>query len=354
MKNRMSLSIFLLSFILLLTNLSVVSIRGKKNKKFIYNCLYRNEYIDDSEFEELFCNIKEDFHLDDDKIISNKFNYLYYLFNLEKYNNSYYNYLSTLTGDYLNMPDLEDMVPQGLTCCGDYVIVSAYDANRFCDSCLFVINKNDNYIKRVDLDNNSHVGGIAYDYGNDLLWVTVNDRLYGYGMNDVLFGKEIVKKYTTSSIDNIDKCSFLNYKGGKLYIGNYDLRNNSVISVYKLSKNERNGNISFVFDKSLTIPSKTQGIDFLKIDNQEYLVLSRSWYIFDDSELLVYKYSDDISNYTNNYVSMIKCPPMMEEIKVTDKNGLFVLYESGAYKYRDCLINMNNIYCSDIKKKIRK
>ena len=350
----MSLLVFLLSFILLSTNISIVSIRGKKNKKNIYNCLYRNEYIDDSEFEDLFRNIKDDFHIDNDKVISNKINYLYYLFNLEKYSNNYYGYLSTLTGDCLNMPDLEGMVPQGLTCYEDFVIISAYNANRFCDSCLFVIDKNDNFIRRVELDNNSHVGGIAYDDCNDLLWVTVNDKLYGYKIEDVLFSDEIEKKYATSSLDNINKCSFLNYKDGKLYIGNYDVRYNSVVNVYRLSKNEKNGNINFIFDRSLTIPSKTQGIDFLNIDNQEYLILSRSWYIFDDSELLVYKYNEDVNDYTNNYVSIIKCPPMMEEIKTTDNNELFILYESGAYKYRDCLINMNNIYGSDIKKKIRK
>lgn len=343
--------IILLSSIIATTTLSNNSIKVGNRKASLYNTLINNKYLSNDEVDNLYSLLVDEFNYGRIKIINNKLNYIYY--KLNKTYSDYDDYLDCLTGEYLLLPDDNNMVFQGIACYEDNIIISAYNENRVFKSCLYVINKDNNNIKKVMLDNSSHVGGIAYDDVNKLLWVTVKDKLYGYDINDVLFKNEINKRYETILLSDIGNYSFLTYRDNRLYIGNYRFNSNSVIKVYKLSKSNINSNINFIPEGILEIPSKVQGVDFITVDKEVYLLLSRSCYIFYDSEILIYRYDKNNNNYIDNYISKINCPPMLEEILVED-DKILTLYESGSSKYSDCLTNINHIYYSNIKRKIRK
>ncbi|MEE3343319.1 MAG: hypothetical protein VZS44_04430 [Bacilli bacterium] len=348
--NHYRLLIFLISSIIATTSLQPSTIKRKNNKKEIYNILAHNT-TSKTNIYNLYNIIIKDFNIDKEKLINNKLNYLYH--NLIKTNNKYYqDYLKTLTGQYLSITDIDNTIPQGITCYEDYIIFSAYNENKSLNSYLYIIDKNNHLINKVELDNNSHVGGIAYDKDNKLLWITIKDKLYGYDINDILTKSKIKKKYETHNLDNIGNYSFVYYNNKKLYIGNYKFCDNSIIKVYTMKKNPKNNNIIFKPETTLCIPSKTQGIAFLTDNNNEYMILSRSCNIFESSEILIYEYNKDTHNYTNNYISRIECPPMLEEIAITNNQDLIAIYESCAQKYRDCLININHIYYSNIKKRL--
>ena len=126
------------------------------------------------------------------------------------------NYLRTY---YAKYPDLEDvlkeakislpnekvMVPQGITLMDNYILVSAYNSNSYTNSICYVIDQNGKLINMVYLDNPSHVGGLAYDKENDLVWIPGEK-----GILNAYFGQEFLSKQEIKpkfSYNNVVNCS---------------------------------------------------------------------------------------------------------------------------------------------------
>ena len=65
------------------------------------------------------------------------------------------------------------MTPQGLAITEDYILVSAYCKTKAHDSVIYVIDKESRrFVKEIVLNTKAHVGGMAYDTMNQILWVT--------------------------------------------------------------------------------------------------------------------------------------------------------------------------------------
>ena len=234
---KIRLLIFIITSTIALNNFSSPSIKRNNNKKEIHNIITTNNKLNKTTNNDFYQLILDDFNINKEKEIKSIFNYLYYCLNKNK-NNNYYEYLASLTGEYLSVDISNRMVPQGITQYKNYTIISAYNENRLLNSYIYVIDEFNNIINKVELDNNSHVGGIAYDDNNKLLWVTVKNKLYGYKIDDIITKEKVYKKYKTYGLDKNLNCSFLTYKNQNLYIGNYNDSKESVIKVYKLKKSK--------------------------------------------------------------------------------------------------------------------
>ena len=77
-------------------------------------------------------------------------------------------------------------------------------------------------------------------------------------------------------------------------------------------------------------------------DNEKYMLLSRSYGRGNSSQMYVYNYDDSIVDYNGLEIKMMEYPPMLEQINI-DKKYLYLLFESGATKYDDCLEKMKVI-----------
>lgn len=66
-----------------------------------------------------------------------------------------------------------DMVPQGLAILNeDYLVISAYSKSKKFNSVLWLIErKTGKFIKTIVLENKEHLGAIAYDNDNQVLWI---------------------------------------------------------------------------------------------------------------------------------------------------------------------------------------
>ena len=351
-ENKTKLLAILLSTIIATTKAPSSHSSNKFTNKDLYYVLNFSDELNKNEVEDLYLTLSSDLNLETKKELKNKLNYISYLINKNNLHNNYVDYLKTLTGEYLTIKDLDDMIPQGLTQYKDYILFSTYFENSNTNSCIYVLDKNSNIVNKTSLDNNSHVGGITYDKTNNLLWVTVVNKLYAYDINDIIYKDKVKSKYQTEELlTGLDKCSFVTYDNNKLYVGTYKNYLSSKINIYNIEYLPQNNNINLKLIDSIKIPSKIQGLAFLNIDNKKYLLLSKSHSPFANSQILIYNYAEQTKEYIDNYLYSITCPSMIEEIFVTKDDKILSLYESNAKKYEDCKSNINHIYYSSLQKK---
>ena len=142
-----------------------------------------------------------------------------------------------------NIDDLNEYVLQGLCKVDDNYCVSAYSYNRVNNSIVYIFDKDFKYYRKKELDTNSHVGGITYDPINENIWVTDTEGTISAYSKDALLGpgdkvQPIYKKiYVGEELDNcfgICSVAYITYFDNKLYLGNYNNSDNSLIKEYSL------------------------------------------------------------------------------------------------------------------------
>lgn len=263
----------------------------------------------------------------------------------------------------INIPIFDEMIVQGITLMDDYILITAYDNKNIELSKCYVLNKRGEIVNTVSLESNSHVGGITYDKNNKFIWIpgnegvlnayksvdflTIQNVLPVYQFNDV---SENLKNYQDSSKKEIAYlCIYNNY----LYIGSFSYKGKGLVKQYEIRG--ENGEIDLNIVNEFFVPSQVQGISFFQYDNDDYLILSKSFGRNNTSYLQVYEYVNDIKDYTLSDIKSVsfKLPPMLEQITV-DGNNLYALYESSALKYKDCLDKIEDICILDLKKIISK
>ena len=105
---------------------------------------------------------------------------------------------NTIIFNYKNIYD-DNYVVQGFCIAKDYCLVTAY--NKFgAKSRVYLYEKTGVFKKYIDLDNSSHVGGISYDYLNNIVYITGYwGKIYAYDYYELISGNII--KYD-SDIDH--------------------------------------------------------------------------------------------------------------------------------------------------------
>ncbi len=253
---------------------------------------------------------------------------------------------SSLSGSYEEEFEYQflesDYVPQGLCMDHDHIYVSMYDFQHHNNSIIKVFDYGGHLINSFVLDNKAHVGGIAYDEKNNLIWVSAsNGRIEAYKVSDVLysnFGPAYYKDLNVGdylpSYNNpfTNAVSFLTIDGDDLYVGCFSLLRKGRVKKYNMVT-DPDKTIHLLYDGAFYVPSKVQGMAFYEKDSNKYMLLSKSYGTSETSKIQIFNYNPEIEDYSKAASVSIDYPPMIEQIAI--KNGLlYSLYESNAKPYK--------------------
>lgn len=254
-----------------------------------------------------------------------------YSYLTDHYENSY-----VLPGLYgKDLPDLcNDMVVQGFTKAGNYMVVSAYSKSGEHNSILYVLDRNGMLLHIIDLQFQAHTGGIAYDEDRNLLWITgANGTVCAVDWGEIVHNEyqgNIMVSFDAELKNHNDSkvASFLTYDHGELFVGSYVGGANGKLRRYGLT-DPANPNLL----SEMEIPQRIQGVTFAwdEETHTRYILMSQG-YQTEDSNLLWFVYSEDVLSYTEPLESYVM-PEGIEQIDMS-ANGLYVLFDSASRPYR--------------------
>lgn len=251
-------------------------------------------------------------------------------------------YSEYLVDSMITIPCFDNMVPQGLTKVGDYYLISSYDFARIDNSCVYVLNQNNEMVNICDIGNKAHVGGIAYDSVNSLLWVTGEfGNINAYDINEILNNKAATPIYCDVDVGSglknyqnifVNSVSYLTIFENKLYVGNFSL--NGLGKVKEYSFNLDDENMPLKLEHSFNVPDKVQGVSFYTYGDEKFIIFSRSYGNNVPSLLQIFKYDENIKDYSDGNLEsvVVRMPSMIEQIYYED-TSLYAVYESAAKPY---------------------
>ena len=228
-----------------------------------------------------------------------------------------------ITFSYKNIYD-DNYVVQGFTISKDFCLISAY--NKLKDnSRVYIYEKNGVFKKYVELDNNSHVGGITFDYINNILYITGSSgRIYAYDYYELISGN--ISKYEC----NINIRDFINgssaatvyFYNNKLYVCTFDSVGKMIIYDLEVNKNEIVVINSEVIDN---LPSAIQGVCVYKYNNKLYYLFSQS---YGKLKSIIKLY-----NSSFKFISQKKLKSIgLEGIDIDFTGNIFGVFENGIDK----------------------
>lgn len=228
-----------------------------------------------------------------------------------------------ITFSYINIYD-DNYIVQGFTISKDFCLISAYSKFKS-NSRVYIYEKNGIFKNYVELDNNSHVGGITFDYLNNILYITGSlGRIYAYDYYELISGN--ISKYDCSInirdfIDNASAATVYFYDN-KLYVCTFDNIGKMVIYDLEVEKNKiviTNGEI---IDN---LPSAIQGVCVYKNKDEIYYLFSQSYG----------KIKSVIKLYDSNFrfisQKKLKCIGL-EGIDIDYSGNVFGVFENGIDK----------------------
>lgn len=244
--------------------------------------------------------------------------------------------------DNINFMPEDSYVPQGISIMSDYVLVSSYDYYKNKNSIICVYDKDGNLVNNCLLDINAHVGGIAYDSNNNLIWVTSYEgKVNAYLADDIVSKDEVEPIYKDILVGKglanyqypwINTASFVTIYDNVLYVGNFTLSSYGRVKKYKIHLDDE---LVMEYLGSFRIPNKVQGLSFYKKNDKQYMLLSRSYGKEAASALQIFNYSEEIIDYTSDDVLSVSLnlSPMLEQI-VCNGDETYLLFESNAKPYK--------------------
>lgn len=251
--------------------------------------------------------------------------------------------------------EIED-VPQGITTTEDGLIfITVYDYKEKTYSKCYILDQNGNLLNTVTLDMASHVGSIAYDEQNELFWIPDDDgSLVAYKKDEMLnqsnvFSQVRFEKIGLSLKDSKEQLSnyidYLTVDGKSLFIGSFSQKNKGILHEYKIR--QENGQIKLLKKSEIALPTRIQGITFYDRGLEKYMILSRSFGRQNDSEILVYRYKENMHTYSEQKTRIaLAAPPLLEQISVHG-GSLYAIFESSSKKYHNSKVVIPNILILD-------
>lgn len=123
-----------------------------------------------------------------------------------------------------------------------------------------------------------------------------------------------------------------------------------MVKEYEIIK-EKNNEITLNYLKEFKVPPQVQGIELYEYKDESYLILSCSYGRFNSSYIHIYKYKEETTDYGSSLIQKVtlKMPPMLEQITI-EKKSLYILFESNAKEYSNCLEKIEYICVLDLDK----
>lgn len=232
--------------------------------------------------------------------------------------------------DEIDIP--KDMCPQGICFTDKYVFVTFYTAETDgLGNIMIFAKESGEYQLSLGMDENSHLGGIAYDGEN--IWVCNSSKM-SIERIPYDFICQSIEEYKGESLDirNIAEGYHVNiipscitFFNGRLWVAAHTKQTNSQMIAYIFSETENR----LSFDDIYFIPSKVQGVVF---DENGRVYLSTSYGRRKSSYLKVYSSVEEMSKNVDNYETAIEMPPCSEGIDIREEQ-LYIIFESGSEKY---------------------
>ena len=239
----------------------------------------------------------------------------------------------TRSDDFLNRYIFsESQCPQGVCLTDEFVMITSYSVEDDCMGELMVFDRESGeYLITLGMDENSHLGGVAFD--GDNVWLCNShereiERIsYDFITNmayrnkgEVVDARDVVDCY---KVKNIPSC--ITYYGGRLWIATHTSLMKSQMKAYYYKSSENKLEVL----SSFQIPAKVQGVAF---DSDGKVYLSTSYGRDQSSYLYQYDSVAAMSARPKYPSRMVEMPPCSEELDVKD-DMLYVLFESAGEKY---------------------
>jgi uncharacterized repeat protein (TIGR02543 family) len=269
-------------------------------------------------------------------------NYDYHSKNTVLLKNLDYSFLDAL--DIPGMPDTKEndflnqyifseaQAPQGVCLTDDFILISSYSTEDDCMGELMVFDRESGkYLVTLGMDENSHLGGIAFDGEN--IWVcnshesSIERISYDFirlmalsNTGEVVDAREVVDEY---KVQNTPSC--ITYYGGRLWVATHTRVVSSKMVAYHLDTTQE----KLVSLSEYKIPSKVQGVAF---DDEGGVYLSTSYGRNQSSYLMCYPSIIALATTPGRPSLKVEMPPCSEELAVYE-DTLYVLFESAGEKY---------------------
>lgn len=222
--------------------------------------------------------------------------------------------------------------PQGICLTDEFVLITSYSTEDDCMGELMVFDRETGeYMVTLGMDENSHLGGIAFD--GDNVWVCnsyencVERISYDFielmayqNTGDVVDARDVVDEFP---VKNTPSC--ITWYGGRLWIATHTLLVNSRMVAYYLDKKTD----KLIALSDYKIPQKVQGVTF---DDSGNVYLSTSYGRNQSSYLYCYDSVTALATRPKHPRKKVEMPPASEELDVRD-NTLYILFESAGEKY---------------------
>ncbi len=222
--------------------------------------------------------------------------------------------------------------PQGLCLTEDYVLITSYSTQEDCLGVLLVMDRiTGEYLTTLAMDEESHLGGIAYDGKN--VWVcnsnnnTLERISYEFIEHMVVEnkGKVVDATHVVDVYPVSNKPSCITFYQGRLWVATYTKFTNSTMIAYSYD----NKSDSLEELGKYKIPNKVQGVTF---DKEGRIILSTSMGRNFSSYIKIYSSISYMSANVRNPDLVIEALPGSEEVDIYDEE-LYVIFETAGEKY---------------------
>ena len=221
---------------------------------------------------------------------------------------------------------------QGLCFTDEYVLITSDSVEYGCFGELMIFNrKTGEYLVTLAMDEQSHLGGVAWDGMN--IWVcnssnnTIERLSYEFVQKiaSQKYGKVLNVTNLMEVYQVINSPSGITYAEDCLWVVSHNIWGNSYMVSYSYDELE---NKILVLSK-YRIPHQVQGVTF---DEHGRVYLSMSYGRRRSSYIRKYESVSVMNRNVENYSMLIEMPPCSEEI-VFEEGVLYVLFESAGEKY---------------------
>ena len=293
-------------------------------------------------------------------------------------NEAYADFTQKFKSDFTVPGLLEGVIPQGFCYCDtyEYFIISGYYEDGKLPSVIMIVEAKKgsliSYHPLCLMDGSNytgHAGGVASS--ENTLYITSDNLCYTISLDNLNTTKSGEKISFESQFKINTKGSFAGYNNGILWIGDFiesdKKEREKVQTITTLDSGEtfyaycegyilddglpsvkkiNSSSDGYIPDYMIAIPEQVQGIGFTDTDK---IVFSTSYGRKNNSQILIYEdvfATDRVGTYNvdNTTVDLFACsstlldrtieaPPMSEGITSYNDN-LYILFESGAAKYR--------------------
>ena len=215
----------------------------------------------------------------------------------------------------------EYYVIQGICVVDDFIFITAYNDLKNVSSKVYIYDLDFNLIKETLLNNNSHVGGIAYDPINQNVWITdVSGTISCYNKHDFFNMPSVQPKYEKINVSrgliNVygnTAVAYITYHKGYLYLGDFTFEDLATLKRYKI---EGNGSIDPTKFDSYPFFGFTQGLCFYGFDNEDYMLVSSSIGKTNKSKMILTKFDEKEHDFRNNDLYEFEMPNMLEQLTI--------------------------------------